>query len=168
MAEQIEITRLDGVGIAAIMASNGSDPAALAALLGAESLPLSQLWTAAGDGLLIANGPGAWLAVEPDAPPAWGSALARRLASHAAVSDQSGAYVVFRLEGPGARTVLQRGASIDLHPERFAVGSAATTLIAHIGVIIAQIGDGPAYDLAVFRSFEASFRHWLAIAAAAL
>jgi heterotetrameric sarcosine oxidase gamma subunit len=168
VAEQILITRRDGLGIASIMASNGGDHAALAAVLGAGALPSGSASAEGADCLLIGMAPDAWLAVAADAAPAWANTLAARIAGHAAVSDQSGAYVVFRLEGPGARTILQRGASIDLHPERFAAGSAATTMIAHIGVIIWQIGDAPAYDVAVFRSFEASFRHWLAISAAAL
>lgn len=168
MAEQIHIARRDGLGIASIMASRDGDHAALAAVLGAGALPSGSAWAEGADSLLIGMGPDAWLAVSADAAPTWANTLAGRLAGRAAVSDQSGAYVVFRLEGPGARTILQRGASIDLHPECFANGSAATTVIAHIGVIIWQIGDAPAYDVAVFRSFEASFRHWLAISAAVL
>jgi len=168
VAEHIHITRRDGLGIATIMASRDGDPAALATALGASALPSCSAWAEGADSLLISIAPNAWLAVTADAAPTWTHTLAGRLAGHAAVSDQSGAYVVFRLEGPGARTILQRGASIDLDPKAFAAGSAATTVIAHIGVIIWQIGDAPAYDVAVFRSFEASFRHWLAISAAAL
>jgi sarcosine oxidase subunit gamma len=117
---------------------------------------------------LIGTGAGTWLAYADDVPPLWADALRDRLAGLASVSDQSDGYVVTRLAGEGARTALQRGAAIDFHPEVFGPGSAATTVIAHIGAIIWQIDAQPTYDVAVFRSFADSFRHWLDLTAAAL
>jgi sarcosine oxidase subunit gamma len=86
----------------------------------------------------------------------------------ASVSDQSGGYVILRISGPAARTLLQRGAPVDLHPSAFGPGSVAATVIAHIGVIIRQLDATPAYEIALFRSYAASFGHWLDAAVAAL
>ncbi len=75
---------------------------------------------------------------------------------------------MLRLSGPDARPLLQRGVSIDLHPASFARGSIAVTAIAHIDVVIRQIDNRPTFDIAIFRSFAGSFRHWLDSAAAAI
>jgi sarcosine oxidase gamma subunit len=52
------------------------------------------------------------------------------------------------------------------HADAFGPGSAATSVIAHIGVIVWQVDDAPTYDLAVFRSLHAGLRHWIEITAA--
>ena len=91
-----------------------------------------------------------------------------RLSGLASLSDQSSAYAVFRLSGLGARTLLQRGVSIDLDPAAFSPGSAATSVISHIGVIFWQLDNAPTYEVAVFRSLARSFRHWLDSVAATL
>ena len=70
--------------------------------------------------------------------------------------------MVFRLSGEGAGALLQKGAFVDLDPVAFACGVAATTVIAHIGVIIWKVDDAPTFDVALFRSFAGSFRHWIA------
>jgi sarcosine oxidase subunit gamma len=123
----------------------------------------------AGAGIsLIGTGPDSWLAFADPAPADFAQTLAERLAGLASVSDQSSGYCVFSLSGATARTVLQRGAAIDFHDDAFGPGSVATTMIAHIGVIIWRPGEAPAYDIALFGSFMSSFRHWLARSSAAL
>ena len=94
--------------------------------------------------------------------------LAEPLTGLASVSDQSSAYVVQRLSGSGARTLLQRGLAIDLNHETFRAGSVASTAIAHIGVNLWQVDDQPTYDVAIARSYAGSFRHWFDQATAAL
>jgi sarcosine oxidase subunit gamma len=84
------------------------------------------------------------------------------------VSDQSSGYVVYRLAGPAARTLLQRGAAIDLHPAAFPPRAAAVTMIAHLGVILWLADEAPTFEVAVFRSFAGSFQHWLETAGQAL
>jgi sarcosine oxidase subunit gamma len=121
------------------------------------------------DGLaLVGTGPDSWLAVAEGVMPDWSTALTSRLAGLASVFDQTGGYVVFRIAGPGARTLLQQGAFIDLHPDAFGPGSAATTVIAHIGVTLWQVDTTPTFDVALFRSYASSFRHWIAVTAAPL
>jgi sarcosine oxidase subunit gamma len=123
--------------------------------------------------MMIGTGPGSWLA---HADAAGGSSgeealadvLSLKLAGLASVSDQSSGYRIFRLGGAHARDLLQRGAFIDLHTDRFARGSSAVTVVAHVGVILWQVADDPVYDIAVFRSYADNFLHWFASAKAAL
>jgi sarcosine oxidase subunit gamma len=82
----------------------------------------------------------------------------------ASVSEQSAGYAVLRLRGPGAAELLQKGAFIDLDPRVFAVGDAAVTVIAHIGVVLWKVDDAPTFDVAVFRSLLGSFQDWIAAA----
>lgn len=160
MADTVVIQERAGFGLATVMARRGVAPAAIGAALGIDLRDGPSC--SAGDGIvLLGTGPGSWLAHADAAPADWAAALRERLGPLASVSDQSGGYVIFRLSGPGARTVLQRGASIDFDPAAFAPGAVATTVIAHIGVIIRQVDDAPTYDTLLFRSFANSFREWL-------
>ena len=112
---------------------------------------------------LLGVGPDRWLAVrEAASPPLF--ALELELAGLAAVCDQGDAYAVFAVAGPAARRVLAKGAPVDLDPGVFGLDSVAATLVAHMGVILWRTEDG--FRIAVFRSYAASFRHWLDGAAA--
>ena len=163
MAERITIVPRDGLGIASVMARRGIDPSTIGA-----DLPRGPGASFSGPRTVLGTGPGSWLFLEENAAPQFAETLAASLAGLASVSDQSSAYVVQRLSGPGARTLLQRGIALDLHPDVFRTGSAATTVIAHIGVLLWQVDDGPSFDIATFRSFAGSFRHWLEQGVAAL
>ncbi len=167
MADALTVTRHDGLGLAAVMARKAGTPAAIGAALGFAP-PAGPHWTSGGGLTLLGTGPGSWLALADDASPDWADQLRDRLGPLASVSDQSSGYLVFRLSGAAARTMLQRGAAIDFHPSSFAPGRVATTVIAHIGVIIRQVDDTPSYDIALFRSYAASFRHWVDATLAAL
>ena len=165
MAELI-VEELSGLGIATVMARKGVTGAAIGAILGVEP-PAGPGAAYANDLTIIGTGPESWLVVKANAPD-FANQLSTTLAGLASVSDQSGGYVVTRLAGPQARTVLQRGAAIDFHPDSFRPGSAVTTVIAHIGVIIWQVDEQPSYQIATFRSYTHSFRHWLDTTIAAL
>jgi len=156
----VTLTERLGLGLATVMARKGVDPTAIGAVIGLDP-PAGPGRASQGDLTLIGVGPGVWLALSEVPTSDWPEALERRLEGLCAVSDQSGAYVVFRFEGPRARALLQRGAAIDLHPDVFTPGSAATTVIAHIGVILWRIDATSAFDVAVFRSYASSFRHWI-------
>lgn len=165
MADILVEERAD-IGMATIMARRGVGPERIGAALGLAA-PTRPARAESGSGLaLIGTGAGTWLAQAEGTDPFWAEDLRARLAGLASVSDQSGAYVVLHLTGEGARTVLQRGVSIDLHPAAFGAG-AATTVIAHIGVVLWTAGEN-AYDLALYRSYLESFRHWLDTGIAAL
>jgi sarcosine oxidase subunit gamma len=59
---------------------------------------------------------------------------------------------------------LRRLLPIDLHPSVFPDGSAASTLAAHIPLIVWRL-DQATFELAVFRSYAASFMQALSEAA---
>lgn len=167
MPEDIHLEERTGFGLATVMARKG---VAGEAVVRALNLPpmIGSRWTGDGELALIGTGPGTWLALSDGPPGVHAARLAEALAPLASVTDQSGGYVILKLSGPDARTVLQRGAPIDLHPLVFGPGVAAVTLIAHIGVVLRQVDEAPTYEVAVFRSYAASFRRWLDAAIAAL
>jgi methylglutamate dehydrogenase subunit D len=147
------------VGLATVMARAGRRKAITAAL--AMELPIGSRRTVAGDLSLIGTGPDVWLAVKEEAEPGWARGLAVQLGDAASVSDQSSGYAVLRLEGEAARELLSRGAFIDFHPSVFGAGSAAVTIIAHMGVVLWQSDNAPTYEVGLFRSYTASFWHWI-------
>lgn len=148
-----------GLGIVTVMAR-----APLAAI-GGLALPAGPEAVIAGDRTIVGTGPGSWLLLRDSAPGGWIDALESELGDAASIADQSSAYAVLRLSGPGARRLLARGAFLDFHPDAFQPGSAAVTLIAHMGAIVWQRDDAPTYEIAVFRSYAASFWHWIESAA---
>ena len=160
MAERPAIVERSGFGLATVMARRGIDRAAIGGALGF-AIADGPVRSSGAALTLLGTGPGVWLALADDAPPDWAASLRSRLETLASLSDQSSAYVVHRIAGAGARTLLQRGAAIDFHPSSFAPGAVVATVIAHIGVVIWQVDERPAYDVAVARSFAGSFRHWL-------
>ncbi|HEX7390353.1 MAG TPA: sarcosine oxidase subunit gamma family protein [Acidiphilium sp.] len=167
MAEALTIRTRSGFGLATITARKGVAAGAIGQALGLVA-PAGPVWTAAEGVMLLGTGPGVWLAHAETVSPFWGDGLRQRLAGLAAVSDQSGACVVLRLSGAGARIALRRGASIDLDPAAFRPDAVVVTAIAHIGVTFWQVDAVPTYDIAVPRSFIGSFHHWLDVTAAAI
>lgn len=168
MAKSFTIAELPPTtGIATIMSRKGIAREAIGAAIGI--LPPEGPSRVQGEHLaLIGSGPGTWLTVAEASQPTWPSQLANQLAGIASVSDQSGSYTIFRIGGDDARRLLQAGAFIDLHPDVFRPGSVATTVIAHIGVVLWQLDDAPTFNIATFRSYAHSFRRWLDVTAATL
>lgn len=121
------------------------------------------------DVAVMGLGPGVWLASKEATGNDFAPVLKALLAGTASISDQSDAYVVLRLEGPGLREVLAKLVPIDLHERAFAPGDVAETLAAHIGVILWRLAndgaDLPVFELAVSRSYAASLYHALSMAA---
>jgi len=164
---ELDISERQGFGLATIMARNQVGASAIGAALGLD-LAEGPVLTGDGDLMLAGTGPKMWLALRDDAPADWAEGLAERLGGIASVSDQSGGYAIFRFGGVDARELLQRGAFIDLHLSAFGPRSVATTVIAHIGAILWQRDEAPTFEVAVFRSFAASFRDWIAAARSGL
>lgn len=162
----IRLTPRDGIALATIVAADGREEALRAILserYGWELAPPGRAHLS-GEGGLIWSAPGQWLAMA-------GTRDALRelpdlLRPVAAVTDQSDGRAVVRVSGPRARTLMEKGVAVDLHPRVFGKGSAAVTAIAHIGVQFWQRDDEPVYDVAVARSFACSFWSWLTEAAA--
>ncbi len=80
------------------------------------------------------------------------------LAKHAALVDQSDAWAVVRLEGPGARDVLARLTPIDLREAVFKRGHTARTELQHMMASITRIG-ADSYQIMVFRAFAETLVH---------
>lgn len=121
-------------------------------------------WPAPGEVIAGAGGAGAsvqWfgrdlallVGPEPDAA----------LATHAALTDQSDAWAVLRIEGPGATAVMARLTPLDLRESVFGVGRAARTDVAHIAGAVTRV-DAEAFEIMAFRSMAASLVHEVAVA----
>jgi sarcosine oxidase subunit gamma len=98
-------------------------------------------------------GPGQYLAVR-DTPLTLDahSDIEKALVGNADVVDQSSARVRIVIEGKSVRDMLAKGIPIDLHPNQFEIGRAATTLCGHIGVHLTRTGDDR-FDILVTRSY---------------
>lgn len=80
------------------------------------------------------------------------------LARHGALSDQSDAWAVVRLDGKGARDVLARLVPLDLRAGRFKRGATARTDLAHMPASLTRIGEN-AFQIMVFRSMAGTLVH---------
>ena len=112
-------------------------------------------------------GPDEWLVTAPEgvAPDLMGRitrALTRR---QAVVSDLSASRAVIEISGPRARTLLEKGCGLDLHPRAFGPGCCVQTLFAKLPVIIDQTSAAPSYRLFVRRSAARWLADWLIDAA---
>jgi len=158
---------LEGLGIASVHVRRGGS-AALAERVKALfdlDLPDGPRRVEAGPVAFVATGPGAWLAVCEDAPSGWSDQLAGQLEGLASVCDQSDGYAAIGLEGPAVLDVLAKGVFLDLDLRAFPVGAGAGATVAHIGVILWR-RDVAEFEMLTFRSYAASFWHWLAESAA--
>ena len=112
-------------------------------------------------------GPDEWLITVADgAAPDLFSWISRAAAGHRAeVTDLSASRIIIEIAGTRARTLLEKGCGLDLHPRAFAPGSCAQTLFAKLPVIIDQISATPTYRLFVRRSAARWLVDWLIDAA---
>jgi methylglutamate dehydrogenase subunit D len=118
----------------------------------------------AGAGIdFIGIGPGRWLAVAPE------TGLAQRLeaalAPAASIFEQGGGLVLLEAEGAAIESVLAKLAPLDLHPDVFPVGAAATTTAAHVNMTFWRC-DGGTWRFAVGRSYLAACLRLFSCAAA--
>lgn len=118
--------------------------------------------TGTGDVSVLWLGPEEFLVVAPrEAHESLGGDLLRALRE--ALGDDAGQVVdlsanrtTFELTGPRARAVLEKGCSLDLHPREFKAGTALSTEIGNIPVVLWKTGDE------TFRLFpRASFADFL-------
>lgn len=83
---------------------------------------------------------------------------ASSLADHAAMTDQSDAWAMVRLQGDGAEDVLARLVPVDLRPAVFKRGHSLRTELQHMMVSITKTGDSTFLILA-FRSMAHTLVH---------
>ena len=101
-----------------------SDPVAA----GLPSAP--NTWAALKQGEALWLGPDEWLLVGDGVPP-----------DAESVVDVSANRAVLDLTGPGVRGFLSKGCSLDLHPDHWAGGACAQTMLAKAPVILQQRGE---------------------------
>jgi methylglutamate dehydrogenase subunit D len=160
VANSLTVEERSCFGIATVMGRKAVSAASLGSALG--FAPPEGPVRIKHDGLAwIGTGPATWLAMTDAPDTGWPVSLEQKLKGLASISDQSGSYRIFHIAGDKARSLLQRGAFIDLHADAFRQESAATTVIAHIGVVFWQADDDPGFEVATFRSYAPSFLRWL-------
>jgi sarcosine oxidase subunit gamma len=107
-------------------------------------------------------GPDEWLLVAEGADERRMAALeAVARANAGSVVDVSAGRTTVELAGSLARSLLEEGCSIDLHPRSFRSGSCAQTLVGRVSVILWQVTDEPRYRLLVRPSFARHLARWL-------
>jgi sarcosine oxidase subunit gamma len=112
-------------------------------------------------------GPDQWIASAEGSEAAGFAAKVRaRIGPFAAVADQSDSRLVLRVSGPRVRDALAKGLAVDLHPNVFKPGDAASTVVGYIGTQIDMLDDAPSYQVTAPRSMAGSFWSWLTSAAA--
>jgi sarcosine oxidase subunit gamma len=112
-------------------------------------------------------GPDEWLVTAPQgiAPDLLGRLRRALSGRHASVTDLSASRTLIEIAGPCARTLLEKGCGLDLHPRAFGPGQCAQTRFAHLPIIIDQTGAAPTYRLFVQRSAARWLADWLIDAA---
>jgi sarcosine oxidase, subunit gamma len=111
-------------------------------------------------------GLGEWLITVPDgAVPELPARLARALdGGRAVLTDVSSSRAVIAIAGDRARSLLEKGCGLDLHPRSFTPGHCAQTLFAGVPIILDQTGSAN-YRLFVRRSTARWLAEWLIDAA---
>jgi len=84
--------------------------------------------------------------------------VVRERLSDGYTSDQTDAWVILEVEGVHVRDGLERICPLDLHPEAFSIGSAARTVMEHMGAMIVRTGTDR-FLLLSARSSARSFLH---------
>lgn len=80
----------------------------------------------------------------------------------AVVHDITAGRTCLAIRGTAAVDLLRKGCPIDLHPQAFAAGACARTLLARAGVLLLCVEAGREYHLVVDRSYADYLWHWLA------
>ncbi len=106
-------------------------------------------------------GPDEWLIVGEEGSEV-GAELTKAFSDrHVSVLDASANRVIIEISGPGAREVLARGCSLDLHPREFATDQCAQTLLAQVQIILEQTTNAPTFRIYVRPSFSRYLADWL-------
>lgn len=105
-------------------------------------------------------GPDDFLVVAPEGTELLGELLAALGDEPGQVVDLSANRTVIELSGPSARAVLEKGCPADLHPRSFAVGTAITTVLGPVPVLLWKT-DESTYRLLPRASFADYTARWL-------
>jgi methylglutamate dehydrogenase subunit D len=159
------VTSLDTLAIARVTARKGrtADLTRTVRERYGIELPVGPRRAKSDDLAFIGIGVNTWLATSDKELDGFAIVLRDVVDESAAVSDQIGAYQVWRLTGQHVREVLAKLVAIDLHPSVFTAGCAASTLGSHIPLTLWCPAESPdSIELAVPRSYGHDFGHLLA------
>lgn len=133
-------------------------------------LPKQARRASAGPIALASIRPGGWLASCENGHQTFAPSLSEAVGDLAAVCDQSDGYAILRLCGAPVPSVLSRLVPIDLDARAFQPNDVATTVAAHITVVLWRLpetnGSAPVFELAIPRSLRICF--WDALLASAI
>jgi len=159
VADTFFLKEQSNISSASIILRRGVGAEAIGSSIGM-AMPAPNRWTAKAAAVMLATAPETWLIHQRDAPISWFHDLEHKLQGCASLSELTGAFRFFQLDGPKARTLLQRGMAIDFHDSMFPAGSLAMSVIAHIDVSVRCLKTGESYEIAVNRSYAESFLRW--------
>ncbi|MDX8524291.1 sarcosine oxidase subunit gamma family protein [Mesorhizobium sp. MSK_1335] len=166
----VSLTEIRNVDLIQVMArrGKGGEMAKAAKARFGVAAPETPQAVGAADATLIWSGPDQFFVLSKGGKNGM-DALAPAFAASASLSDQSHARALISVSGDQARTMLGKLSSIDLHPEVFAVGSAAATSMDHTSVALWRGNDrnGQAvFNLLAFATFAESLWHTILDSAA--
>jgi heterotetrameric sarcosine oxidase gamma subunit len=108
------------------------------------------------------QGPDEFLVITDDAASPLVDELTERLGdAPGSVVDLSANRTTLELSGPSARAVLEKSCAVDLHPRAFTPGTAVSTAVGAVPVVLWQTDDAPTYRLLPRSSFADHLGRWL-------
>ncbi|WP_270728506.1 sarcosine oxidase subunit gamma [Shimia sp. Alg240-R146] len=150
----VTLSEVDAGAMTSLAPFKGQEKALSGALKAAHGMtfPAANRATGKGGARAIWFGQGQAMLIGPECDAALGSL--------AAITDQSDAWAVVRLDGAGAEDVLARLAPVDLRVAAFKRGHTARTMMQHLMVSITRVGDN-AFQIMAFRSMAVTLVHEL-------
>jgi sarcosine oxidase subunit gamma len=159
---QVRLAELPYLTMISVRVDPGSPAAAAVEGVVGAGLPRScgQV-TADGYHSVLWLGPDEWLIVSEMTPGVLLDALTDAVGdAHAALVDVSANRTLLELAGPAARSVLEKGCPVDLHPRAFEAGRAVATTLARVPLLLWQVG-ADTYRLMPRSSFAQYVASWL-------
>src|SRR3954464_10623588 len=170
VAERSSPNALDSSGEAAItlddipltlawnLRGDGAEPRFAAAanrLLGLVVPVQPNTSTRADDAALLWMGPTSWMFVASKDPARSAFDDIRRALNDVggALFDVSSGYIAWKVAGPAAGRVLNRGCPLDFHPDVFPAGHCAQSLLGHVTALFHRPAESSAFIVIVARSY---------------
>jgi sarcosine oxidase subunit gamma len=128
-------------------------------------------FTQSDDAAALWLGPSSWLLIAKGATPPgrvdrFNEVHAALTAAGGALFDLTAARVAWRIAGPQAATVLNKGCPLDLDVRAFPNGSCAQSVLGHVNVLVLRNEAPTAFTLLVARSFARDAWHFLCASSA--
>ena len=159
---QVSLVEVPYTGMVSLRVHPASAASArAAAVLGAPLPTVCGEVAAAGSHSALWLGPDEWLVVTATDAVALSDQLAAAVGEDPGLAiDVSANRTVLELSGPRARSVLEKGCPVDLHPRAFGPGRAVSTTLARVAVLLWQTGE-ETYRLLPRSSFADYVARWL-------